>query len=140
MSTSNRPLPDSIGVKKLSKSVRLVLTNTPERLWNRIRAYFPGSEEEITLCNLIPHVRQAIETCPPRFIHRMRKKEITPADVDEAYNRLHDAIGSVDQAVGDLFRLADMKRWRSGPTRTHAKPAKPPGPSKDPAEDTRASA
>ena len=137
MNSSNKPLPDSISVKKLSKSVRLVLTNTPDRLWNRIRAYFPASEEEITLCNLIPHVRQAIEVCPPRFIHRMRKKEITPGDVDEAYNRLHDAIGAVDQAVGELFRLAGMNRWGSGRTRAPAKPvAAPP----EPAQDSRASA
>ncbi|HXG63419.1 MAG TPA: hypothetical protein VNO22_18755 [Planctomycetota bacterium] len=99
---------------KLPPGLRRLLENVPERDWPRIRAFHIQTDEEAELAATLPLARRAIELCPPKMIARIRAKEITGTQVDEAYRKLHDSIHAVREALLQLFEIAGVPLDPSG--------------------------
>jgi len=123
-----KPLLETVPVGKLSGGLKKLLVTLPERDWMQIRAFHVESDEEGQLLDMVPSVNRAMKVCPSQVIRRLRMKEITAQELDEAYNKLHDAIHGLRQALQELFKLAAVPHERPGNENDRAKaaPAKPP--------------
>ena len=126
--TPAKPLPETVPVKKLSGDLKRLLEALPERHWNQIRAFHVESDEEGQILAMVPLMSRAMKICPTQVIRRLKLKEITAQELDEAYGKLHDAIHGLRQALHELFNLAAAVKGRpgnpNGPARAGA--VKPP--------------
>lgn len=104
-----------IPVAKLSAGLRRLLETMPERDWYRIRSFLIQTDEEGQLAEMLPLMRRAMESCPPKVIARIRAKEITGNQVDDGYRKLHEAIHGVREALLHLFELSGISL--DGPVR-----------------------
>ena len=98
VSAPAHPLPETVPVERLSLSLKNLLGALPEREWNQIRAFHVESDEEGQLLEMVPRMNRAMKICPGQVIRRLNLRKITAQEIDEAYNRLHDAIQGVRQA------------------------------------------
>jgi len=112
--TPAKPLPETVPVKKLSGDLKRLLEALPERHWNQIRAFHVESDEEGQILATVPLMHRAMKICPSQVIRRLKLKEITAQELDEAYGKLHDAIHGLRQALHELFNLAVAAQGRPG--------------------------
>lgn len=131
--------PAQIPLDRLPAGIRRLVTTFPQREWYKLRSFLIESEEEGDLAEMLPQANRAMKICPNKIVRRIRLREITGEQVDEAYNRLHDAIHGVRKAFHELFRLSGMSekppRRDVRPTRTKAagkEPVKTPTPAAAP--------
>lgn len=120
-------LPEAVPVERLSLSLKNLLRTLPEHEWNQIRAFRVESDEEGQLLEMVPRVNRAMKICPGQVIRRLNMKKITAQEIDEAYNRLHDALHGVRQALQELFKLAEIPCGRPGDQQNGQPKAAPVG-------------